>query len=297
MGKKVFIVGELNDQAMAAVILDELKDREISGHYFFDSERNSFVIAVQEEKYLEIALDIYRVKLGLKKPAEVDQDWVKIKSVPRGQLTFKIIIFSVIVYLISYFSVGVGLYSFFQIDGHETGFLIDVMNGQVWRVITPIFLHMGFLHILFNMLWFKDLGNLVEYKFGTLFLTKFIFVSGIVSNLLQYYFKGPSFGGMSGVLYGLLGLIWIYEKLNNDFEFHFPKHDLIMMIGWFFLCLFGIFPNVANFAHAGGLVVGIIWASVINFKLTKERIIYFSYGVLILLVTIIVEHYKWKINY
>lgn len=277
---------------MARVILDELESREIKAHYFHSNEHQAFVIAVENEEFLPIALDIYRVKLGLKKPVEIDQEWVKIKSIPRGTWTLRILFFCVIVYLFSFFTIGEGLYTLFQIDSHESGFLLDVTRGQIWRVITPIFLHMGILHILFNMMWFFDLGNLFEHVYGKSKFFLFILISGIFSNLFQYIYMGPRFGGMSGVLYGLLSFIWIRQKIDPQFEYKLPKHDSTIMILWFFICLFGIIPHVANFAHAGGAFIGIVYASVMDLnenKWTVSRAKYLGMGIALLIVTVIVE--------
>lgn len=286
------VVGILNDQSMAFNILKEYEEREIKGHYYFEQASNAYVIAIEDEEYLPIALDIYRVKLGLKKPVELDQEWVKIKTIPRGKFTTKLIIFCVIIYLFSYLPIGKGLYDLLMINGQQSGFLNDFFKGQIWRIVTPIFLHMGFFHILFNMLWINDLGRVFEYKFSIKKFVIFILISGIFSNLLQYFFKGPSFGGMSGVLYALLSFLWINKKLNPDFEFSLPKHDTVMMILWFFLCLFGIFPNVANFAHAGGIFVGILGAIALNYKISFDRFKYFGYALFVLVVTVIVEKFN-----
>lgn len=293
----MFIIGIINDAKMAKEILEEYTDREIKGHYFFSQTDNANVIAVENQEHIEIAMDIYRVHLGLKKPQEIDPEWIKIKSIPKGKWTKNITFFCVLIYLISFFPWGTGLFHAFQIDSHTNGFLLDVTHGQIWRIITPIFLHMNFLHILFNMLWLLDLGSIFEYKFSRNHFFAFVVVSGIFSNLLQYTFKGASFGGMSGVIYGMLGFLWVNKKLNTEFEFTLPKHDIILMIGWFFLCLVGIFPNIANFAHAGGLIVGIIWAIYLNFKINFETIKYFIFAIALLIITILIETNQWQFRY
>ncbi|MBL7686280.1 MAG: rhomboid family intramembrane serine protease [Deltaproteobacteria bacterium] len=139
------------------------------------------------------------------------------------------------------------------------GGLPEVLHGQVWRLITPIFLHFGFLHILFNLMWLKDLGGVIEQKQGSLFLIFQILLIGILSNLGQYFWSGPSFGGMSGVVYGLMGYLWIRGKLDPWFGIILQPSTVIMMIIWFFLCLFGLIGNVANGAHAVGLLTGMAW--------------------------------------
>ena len=293
----MFVIGILNDEKMAADIIREYSSREIKGYFYFSAEHNANVIAVEDEELVAIALDIYRVKLGLKKAIPIDPEWIKIKSVPKGQWTKCLAIFSLIIYLFSFFDLGKNLYQFFLIDTHDHGFLLDITHGQIWRLITPIFLHMGFLHILFNMLWFLDLGSIFEYKFKASKFFLFIFISGVFSNLLQYFFVGKSFGGMSGVLYAFLAYLWLAKRLDDKFEFSLPKQDSYLMIGWFFLCLVGILPHIANFAHAGGIAIGLWWAVFANFKFDFDRIKYIGIGFFIVFVTILVEKYHLHFNF
>jgi len=67
---------------------------------------------------------------------------------------------------------------------------------------------------------------------------------------------GPNFGGMSGVVYGLLGYIWIRGKLDPGSGLFLHRETVIMMIVWFFLCFTGWVGDIANGAHAGGLLIG-----------------------------------------
>ena len=71
--------------------------------------------------------------------------------------------------------------------------------------------------------------------------------------------SGPAFGGMSGVVYGLLGYIWMQGKFDPASKLSLEPQTVIFMIVWFFLCLFSLVGNVANTVHGVGLVVGIIW--------------------------------------
>jgi GlpG protein len=135
--------------------------------------------------------------------------------------------------------------------------LPEIWRGEIWRLFTPIFIHFGIMHLGFNMLWLWDLGNMIEDRKGTLFLGIFIFVVSVASNLIQFLFAGPAFGGMSGVVYGLLGYIWMKGKYDPASRLALHKTTVIMMIGWFFLCF--LLPNIANWVHAGGLAVGIAW--------------------------------------
>ena len=90
--------------------------------------------------------------------------------------------------------------------------------------MTPVFLHFGWLHITFNCLWLWELGALVEQRLGALVLLGLVVLCGAGSNIAQHLWSGPSlFGGMSGVVYALLGFCWIYNMLLPDRYLQMPR--------------------------------------------------------------------------
>lgn len=290
----MFVVGELRDKKMLDQMRDELFSMGISCATHFDEKNDVYYLTVEEQKDLAKAQDYYRVKLGFRKPIEVDEEWVKIKTLPRGETTFGILIACVILYVIgTYTEMGARFQSMLFISSPESNFLYEVLHGQVWRLITPIFIHLSILHILFNMLWFKDLGYLIEYKFGRTELIKFIAISGMISNILQYCISGPQFGGMSGVLYAMLGFVWVYKKIHQDFDYALPARDITIMIGWLLLCLTGLLGPIANTAHAGGLFVGMLYAVYMApEKWSRLHFKYFSLAFIFLAFTIGIEGLK-----
>ncbi|MCU0916219.1 MAG: rhomboid family intramembrane serine protease [Planctomycetes bacterium] len=137
--------------------------------------------------------------------------------------------------------------------------LPEIRHGQIWRLFTPMFLHFGFLHIFFNMLWLRDLGSMIEARKSSRLLLALVLVIAGISNLAQYVVEGPTFGGMSGVVYGLLGYMWMQGKFDPASRLSLEPQTVTFMIAWFFLCLFGVIGNIANTAHGAGLGVGVAW--------------------------------------
>jgi len=189
------------------------------------------------------------------------------RSSRMGPVTITLIALCVVVALVSQLGRNTEAISFlFMTDYQISGLYLEwykglpeIMQGQVWRLITPIFIHFGFLHLLFNMLWLKDLGGMLEQHESAWLLLLQVCLIGIFSNLAQYLWSGPSFGGMSGVVYGLLGYVWIRGKLDPYAKLILNPSVVTMMIFWFFLCLTGLMGPVANAAHAAGLGMGMLW--------------------------------------
>jgi GlpG protein len=137
----------------------------------------------------------------------------------------------------------------------------EIARGQIWRAVTPIFLHFSILHVLFNVLMLRDLGGLLESRFGSWRLIYMTVILALASNFCQYFEGGPGFGGMSGVLYGYFGYLWIRGRVDPDFGLYLAPNIVAMMLGWLALCFTGLMGNVANWAHLGGLAAGMAWGA------------------------------------
>jgi GlpG protein len=180
-----------------------------------------------------------------------------------GPLTFILISISIVVFALSFFADHGRIMGLFITDYSGGVFdksLPEIRSGEVWRLLTPIFVHSGPLHIIFNMLCLRDLGSMIEARQTSLHLAIMVVLMGIVSNLAQFYIGGlPNFCGMSGVIYGLLGYVWLRGKFDPASGLFLHPTTVTFMIIWFFACFAGLIGNIANWAHAAGLVMGMAW--------------------------------------
>jgi GlpG protein len=120
-------------------------------------------------------------------------------------------------------------------------------------------MHFSIFHILFNMMWMRDLGSAIERKEGMAYFAGLVVATAVVSNLGQFYVDGPNFGGMSGVNYALFGYAWMRSKFDPFSGYAMHRSTVGTMMAWYFICFTGMLGPVANAAHSFGLGMGIVW--------------------------------------
>ena len=135
-----------------------------------------------------------------------------------------------------------------------------IRHGQLWRLITSIFPHINIVHLIFNVYWLWIFGTAIERVFGHLKTVALFLLFAFGSNAMDYAFSSGGVG-LSGVGYGLFGLLWILSSQDERFQDVVDKRTIQLFIVWFFICVFttviGLFP-VANTAHGVGAVIGIL---------------------------------------
>lgn len=144
----------------------------------------------------------------------------------------------------------------------------SLSQGEAWRLVTPIFLHFGIIHLVFNMLWVWILGQRLEWFLGKWQFLLLVIVSGVIANFAQYLWTGLSnFGGMSGVLYAFVGFILVAQRLTPHPLLNVPGNILGFMLLWLVLCMTGVVDlfiagGIANANHVGGLLAGMFCACI-----------------------------------
>lgn len=159
-----------------------------------------------------------------------------------------------------------------------------IREGQIWRLVTPIFIHADIFHLFFNMIWLLVLGMQMEKKLGIAKLITFIIVSAVISNTAQYLMSGPDFVGFSGVLCGMIVFVWLRQK-DAPWEGYQLQPSTMAFISIFILAMVGIqlisftlqvlgqppfAPPIANTAHLTGALAGLIMAKLPFFRWKME---------------------------
>jgi len=137
-------------------------------------------------------------------------------------------------------------------------------NFELWRLLTPMFLHFSLPHLLFNLLWVWVVGSRIERSQGVWSLLGLVTVSGLLANVAQYLVSGPLFGGMSGVVFGLLGYARLWDRRYPQQPVGLPPALMGFMLFWLALGYTGAlealgFGSIANTAHLVGLLAGLLF--------------------------------------
>jgi len=154
------------------------------------------------------------------------------------------------------------VYLWQQVDFSAANAALQLTNlAQPWRWVTPMLLHFSLMHLVFNLCWWVLLANKIEQLRNSGMLFQLLLSSAVLSNGLQLLLVGPNFGGLSGVVYALLGYCWLHDKLQRK-QFY-PVNDglAVFMLFWLILGFMDVlWINMANWAHLGGLLCGLGWA-------------------------------------
>ena len=150
-------------------------------------------------------------------------------------------------------------------------FSVLAQNQEWWRLLGPAFIHFSALHIIFNLLWWAMLGAKIERTLGMSMLLIVFIVSATISNAAQAIFSEPVqgnlylFGGLSGVVYAVMGFVWWLGWLRPSWGLSLPNSIVGFMLVWLVLGYADIlWVNMANAAHTAGLISGCLLAATLS---------------------------------
>lgn len=153
--------------------------------------------------------------------------------------------------------------------------LADLGNIRTFlRTLTPMFLHFGELHLIFNMLWLWYFGRQLEAIHPRWLFVLLVVLTAFVSNTTQYMSSDyNNFGGMSGVVYGLVGYTWMIHSLMPRSNLQIRGSMFAVFVAALVLMEILASSWIATAAHVGGLVSGLLWGLVVAgyYRLVLKR--------------------------
>jgi rhomboid protease GluP len=139
-----------------------------------------------------------------------------------------------------------------------------IVAGQIWRLVTPIFLHIGIVHLAFNTYALYIFGPQIERFYGSLRYALIYLLSGIYGVLLSFLFSPHAAAGASGAIFGLIGTeaVFFFRYRNAFGQVGRQRlYNILLVIGYNLAFTF-VGPNIDIWGHLGGLMSGIAlgWA-------------------------------------
>ena len=142
------------------------------------------------------------------------------------------------------------------------GINIYIKEGQLWRLITPIFLHSSLFHFIFNSFSLLLFGPAIEQMLQKNRFLTFYLLCGIGANILTFILMPPTYAhlGASGAIFGLIGF-YLYLATFQTHLLSRQDAQMIKGLAVFALIMTFLQPNVNVLAHVGGAIIGFLLAS------------------------------------
>lgn len=191
------------------------------------------------------------------------QHYIRMPSQP-PVVTYVLVGFTVFVYVLQLLGsalLGDSAYGidFVTLFGARISELIDA--GQLWRLITPVFLHGSLAHIFFNMYALFSVGSLLEKHFGRGRFLLLYFLGAFAGNVLSYLFTEGYSVGASTAVFGLITAEAIFFYQNRELFGSYARQAIGNAVFIIALNLFlGLAPNIDMWGHVGGLLGGAMFA-------------------------------------
>lgn len=180
-------------------------------------------------------------------------------------ITYGLIIINVLIYLLVALSNNYNsIMNTFCLHGPS------IRNGEFYRLITSMFLHVDIIHLGFNMYSLYLIGSLLECYVGKYKYTFIYFLSGIIGNLLTIVLSNNASVGASGAIFGIMGGLLYFGYHYRLLLEGFLKGQLIPVI--IINLLYGFMvAGINNVAHIGGLIGGILATSMVGIKYKSTK--------------------------
>ncbi|GMQ48004.1 rhomboid family intramembrane serine protease GlpG [Vibrio sp. 10N] len=169
-----------------------------------------------------------------------------------GAVTLAVMVICSVIFVLQQLGMGNAIFSALHFPAFEG------QQWQIWRWFSHALLHFSAMHIIFNLLWWWQLGGDIEQRLGAKKLLEIFLLSAAVSGTGQYWVEGANFGGLSGVVYALVGYLWMLTIKRPELGLEIQKPIVGFMLVWLVLGFVQPFMAIANMAHLTGLAVGVV---------------------------------------
>jgi rhomboid protease GluP len=147
-----------------------------------------------------------------------------------------------------------------------------VQDGEYWRIISSMFLHSGFLHVMNNMIMFILFAMIMEPVLGTVKFTLLYLICGILAGIISVFTNDAVNIGASGAIFGLVGWALAQRLIYKNHDFSQALFMIGIIFGLVSLVFGFIMPNVNNYAHLIGLITGAVFSVVFTPKQDADLI-------------------------
>lgn len=176
---------------------------------------------------------------------------------------------NILIFILMYIT-GKGINTVTLID-FGAKFNYGIVEGDWWRFITPMFIHLDMMHLLFNMSALLVLSRTLEGIFGTGKLLIIYFISGIAGVVLSFAFNDSISAGASGAIFGMLGAHLTLYLRNREVYKHVFGMDFLVLIG--INLAYGLInAQIDDFGHLGGLIAGVLIAYAVGIQNEKQSL-------------------------
>lgn len=200
-------------------------------------------------------------------------------------ITYTLILINIVIWL----CMILYLNRFSDVKLLEVGGLVhfNVVHGEWYRLISSMFLHFNFEHILMNMLSLFIFGKIVESIIGSWRMLIIYIISGLYGNFVSLSFNTTTISvGASGEIFGLIGSIFVIMYLSKNFNKKMIGQLLIALV---VLIVFSLFmSNINIMAHLGGFISGVL-ITLIGYYFKTQRSLFWSFLIVFLLIFIILQ--------
>ena len=181
-------------------------------------------------------------------------------------------------------------------EGWKLGMLSTVWSGELWRPFTATLLHGSFVHLFFNVYLLLIFGRVLEPFFGSLRFVLMLALLACTSTMPSFLVSNwatPLDGqiglvGLSGILYGLFGFLWVGRDYHPKFQEVCTPEVIQMLIACFFFCIVLTYleiMQIANVAHGVGCAMGALYAQALFAP--KKRLLWRSAAIMVTLLGIV----------